>query len=124
MSINRTQNFIGDNPENKLISLTWVHYPRLELEFGGKNSERENEIIEVSEFIAVKSYKAKGKRLSAFQVKDVKEIEPIVKDEDEHEPPLDEAIEADEPSTDDIPFEIDRGDKNDEDDENQMKLFD
>ena len=39
--------FIGDNPENKLVSVTWVRYPRLELEFGGKNAQREKEIIEV-----------------------------------------------------------------------------
>ncbi|MBN1924900.1 MAG: DNA gyrase/topoisomerase IV subunit A, partial [Prolixibacteraceae bacterium] len=61
---NKTQNFIGENPENKLISITWVHYPRLEIEFGGKNSDRENEIIEVAEFIGIKSFKAKGKRLT------------------------------------------------------------
>ena len=29
--------------------------------FGGKHKERENEIIEVAEFIGIKSYKAKGK---------------------------------------------------------------
>ncbi|MBN1925390.1 MAG: hypothetical protein JW798_06115, partial [Prolixibacteraceae bacterium] len=62
--INKSQNFIGENPENKLISITWVHYPRLEIEFGGKNSDRENEIIEVAEFIGIKSFKAKGKRLT------------------------------------------------------------
>ncbi|MBN2806755.1 MAG: DNA gyrase/topoisomerase IV subunit A, partial [Prolixibacteraceae bacterium] len=64
----KAYNFIGEFPGNRLVSITWVHYPRLELEFGGKNSERENEIIEVAEFIGVKSFKAKGKRLSTFQV--------------------------------------------------------
>jgi len=124
---NKINNFIGDNPDNKLISITWVHYPRFELEFGGKNSELENEIIEVAEFIGFKSYKARGKRLTNFQVKNVKEIEPIVKDEDIHEPPLEEETIADEtkkPNTDDVPFEIDRGDNEDDSDENQMKLFD
>ncbi|MFA9392660.1 MAG: DNA gyrase/topoisomerase IV subunit A [Prolixibacteraceae bacterium] len=123
--IGKTHNFIGELPNNKLISVTWVHYPRLELEFGGKNSERENEIIEVAEFIGVKSFKAKGKRLSTFQVKDVKELEPIVKDEDEHEPVLEENADAELPNFDDIPFEINRGEKkkDDEDDKNQMSLF-
>ena len=60
--------FIGENPDNKLVSVTWVHYPRLELQFGGKYAERENEIIEVAEFIGVKSWKAKGKRLSNYEV--------------------------------------------------------
>ena len=54
--------FIGDNKDNRMVSITWVHYPRLELTFGGKNAERDPEIIEVAEFIGVKSWKAKGKR--------------------------------------------------------------
>jgi topoisomerase IV subunit A len=61
--------FIGEHPENKLVSITWVRYPRLEIEFGGKNIERENEIIEVAEFIGVKSWKAKGKRLSNYSIR-------------------------------------------------------
>lgn len=125
--LNKPQNFIGEFPENKLVSITWVHYPRLELEFGGKNSDRENEIIEVAEFIGVKSYKAKGKRLTNFEVKNVKEIEPVVKDEDEHESPLEEeteALEKELPNFDDIPFEINRSKNEIDDDKLQMSLFD
>ena len=119
--------FIGDNNDNKLISITWVHYPRLELTFGGKNSERENEIVEVAEFIGVKSWKAKGKRLSNYEVNNIKEIEPVIKDEDdkpEVEPEVEEADsqEADTTVADDVPFEINRP-KKDEEDPNQMSLF-
>jgi topoisomerase IV subunit A len=121
--LNRNQNFIGENPANKLISITWVHYPRFEIEFGGKNSERENEIIEVAEFIGVKSFKAKGKRLSTFQVENIKEIEPIVKDEDDHEPVIEEAEEKKPGIFEDIPFEIDRGDHFEDENPNQMTLF-
>jgi len=137
--------FIGDNPDNKLVSVTWVRYPRLELEFGGKYADRENEIIEVAEFIGVKSWKAKGKRLSNYEVGNIKEIEPIVKDE--HDKPesdriveieeLEELEEMDELETtelaepvkpkvkisfDDIPFEIKRP-KKDAPDPTQMSLF-
>ena len=113
--------FIGENPDNKLVSVTWVRYPRFELEFGGKNAERENEIIEVAEFINVKSWKAKGKRLSNYQVDNIKELEPVIKDE--HDKPEPEEPEPDEEkSFDDIPFEIKRPKKN-EDDKNQMSLF-
>ncbi len=123
-TINRSQSFIGDNPKNKLKSLTWVHYPRFELEFSGENKERENEIIEVAEFIGVKSFKAKGKRLTNFQIGKIMELEPVVKDEDEHEEPLEEPEENDE-GNDDVPFEIDRNkdDEDEEDDKNQMSLF-
>jgi topoisomerase-4 subunit A len=111
--------FIGDNQNNKLVSITWVRYPRLELEFGGKNAERENEIIEISEFISVKSWKAKGKRLTNYQVENIKELEPVIKDEyetlEEEMPGEDEFIDFD-----DIPLEIKRPTK---DDPNQMLLF-
>ena len=75
----KPQCFINEDPESKLISITEVEYPRFEIQFGGKHKNRENEIIEVAEFIGVKSYKAKGKRLTSFMVDNIQEIEPVVK---------------------------------------------
>jgi topoisomerase IV subunit A len=119
-TLSRTIGFIGENKENKLVSVTWVRYPRLEIEFGGKNRDRENEIIEVAEFIGIKSWKAKGKRLSTYQVENIKELEPVIRDEHEP-PPVEEAIqETPEPEYDDIPFEIQRPK---DEDANQMTLF-
>ena len=78
-----------------MVSITEVEYPRFEIEFGGKNKNRDNEIIEVVEFIGVKSYKAKGKRLTSFMVENIHEIEPVIRkesnsvvapDDDEEEP--------------------------------------
>ncbi len=77
----KAQCFINENPESKLISITEVDYPRFEISFGGKHKSRESEIIEVAEFIGVKSYKAKGKRLTSFMVDNIREIEPVVKKE-------------------------------------------
>ncbi len=77
----KPQCFINEEPESKLISLTEVEYPRLEIKFGGKHKNRDNEIIEVAEFIGVKSYKAKGKRLTSYMVDNIHEIEPVVKSE-------------------------------------------
>jgi topoisomerase IV subunit A len=77
----KLQCFINEDPESKLISLTEVEYPRFEIHFGGKHKDRVNEIIEVSEFIGVKSYKAKGKRITSYMVDNIKEIEPVVKKE-------------------------------------------
>jgi len=110
--------FTGDSYENKLVSITWVRYPRFEIEFGGKNAERENKIIEVAEFIGVKSWKAKGKRLTNFQVENIKELEPVIKNE--HDSPKKEESEKDTTSFDDIPFEVKRPGK---DDPSQMSLF-
>ena len=77
----KPQCFINEDPESKLYSLTEVEYPRFEISFGGKHKDRDNEIIEVSEFIGVKSYKAKGKRLTSFMVENIQEIEPVIKKE-------------------------------------------
>ncbi len=77
-SSNDVQSFIGDNPESKLVRVTQVEYPRLEVVFGGKHSHRESEIIEIAEFIGVKSHRAKGKRLSTYEVAKIKELEPLV----------------------------------------------
>ncbi len=121
--------FIGDFPDNKLTSLTWEKYPQYEIEFGGVQEGREKEIIDVSEFIAVKSYKAKGKRVTTFEIKQITEIEPLIKEEEEEEEavlpekeltaqesPAQEEIEL----IDDIPFEIIRPGKDGEPD--QMTL--
>ncbi len=118
--INKEITFIGENSDNKLISITWVRYPRLEIEFSGVNNDRENEIIEVAEFISVKSWKAKGKRLTNYEVGKVTEIEPVVKDE--YDKPEEKAPEETNNSIefDDIPFEIKRPDKS----ADQMSLFD
>jgi topoisomerase-4 subunit A len=74
----KLQCFINEHPESKLISITEVEYPRFEIHFGGKNKGRENEIIEVAEFIGVKSYKAKGKRMTSYMVDNIREVEPVV----------------------------------------------
>jgi len=79
----KPQCFINEDPGSKLYSLTEVEYPRFEISFGGKHKDRDNEIIEVSEFIGIKSYKAKGKRLTSFMVENIQEIEPIIKKEAE-----------------------------------------
>ncbi|MCB2194519.1 MAG: DNA gyrase/topoisomerase IV subunit A [Bacteroidetes bacterium] len=96
--------FIGDNEESKLLQLTEVEYPRLEVSFGGRHKDRENEIIEIADFIGVKSYKARGKRLSNYEVKVVKELEPLIVKEEK-------------------PEEQQHNEENDEQDNSQMSLF-
>jgi topoisomerase-4 subunit A len=86
--------FIGEHPESKLIRITEVEYPRLELKFGGKNKDRDPEIIEVAEFIGVKSYKARGKRLSNYEVRVIQELTSM---EDEESSPEAKKPEAKKP---------------------------
>lgn len=77
----RLQCFIHESPDAKMVSMTEVEYPRFEISFGGKHQTRQSEIIEVAEFIGVKGYKAKGKRLSSYTVDNIMELEPVVKRE-------------------------------------------
>jgi len=77
--------FIGDNANSRLVQIMEVEYPRLELKFGGKNKDRPAEIIEVADFISIKSYKARGKRLSNYEVKIIEQLEPLIPDSEPEE---------------------------------------
>ena len=117
----KKQNYLGENKENKLILLSSVVYPRIQVIFGGNDSFRESLEIDVDEFIGVKSFKAKGKRITTFTVDCINELEPIrfpekEGDEDQNDDNDDEDINENpdkEKSTIDIIDEI----------TGQMKLF-
>ncbi|MFA6401132.1 MAG: DNA gyrase/topoisomerase IV subunit A [Salinivirgaceae bacterium] len=78
-------NFIGEHKDSKLILLSDERYPQFKIMFGGKHINREDEIIDVEQFIGVKSYKARGKRLTTYEMKKVVEIDPLQKEEPEGE---------------------------------------
>ncbi len=73
----KKQNFLGENAASQLILLTDEVYPRIEAVFGGNDNFRESLVIEGDEFIAVKSFKAKGKRISTYEIETINELEPI-----------------------------------------------
>ncbi len=73
----RHQNYIGDNPKSQLLLLTDTAYPRILVSFGGSDAFRDDMVVDAEEFIAVKGFKAKGKRLSTWQVEKVEELEPL-----------------------------------------------
>lgn len=85
----KPQNFLGDNPESRLMIMSDIDFPRFEVVLGGNDAYREPLVVDVEEFIGVKSYKAKGKRLTTFEVETINELEPIrfapVKDENPNE---------------------------------------
>ena len=98
-ALKKKQNYLGDNPNTQLILLTDQPYPRIKVNFGGSDSFREPMEIDVEEFIAVKSFKAKGKRITTCHIDSIEELEPIrfpepaeeeVIDEDEEENEIEE----------------------------------
>jgi topoisomerase IV subunit A len=73
----KTQSILGTNAESLMSVVSDQVYPRFQVTMGGGDSFREDLIIDVDEFIAVKSVKAKGKRITTWQVAEIKELEPI-----------------------------------------------
>ena len=95
---NRRQNCLGENKDNELIWFSDTVYPRIQVMFGGNDSFREPLVIEVDEFIGVKSFKARGKRLTTFELDEIIELEPT------RQPVLPEP--AEEPESEDTNEEI------------------
>ncbi len=75
-SSSRRQNYLGENRHNELLLLTDEYYPHLQVIFGGNDSFREPLDIEAADFVGVKGFKAKGKRLTTYTVAEVHELEP------------------------------------------------
>ena len=73
----RKQNYLGENPNSQQIILTDQVYPRIQVTYGGADEFRGTEEFDVEQFIAVKGYKAKGKRLTTYQLNSIVELEPL-----------------------------------------------
>lgn len=71
------QRFVGTSPASDIILLTDTPYARLQVKFGGNDSVRPEMEIEAEDFIAVKGFKAKGKRITTWQVEEITELEPL-----------------------------------------------
>ena len=90
----RKQNYLGENKNSRLILLTGEYYPRLEVTFGGHDAFRDPMVIEADDFIAIKGFKAKGKRLTTYTIDNINELEPtrqpepVVQPEPEEEPEI------------------------------------
>ena len=91
VSDNTSLSFIAESKGSYLVELSDDLHPQFEIMFGGKNVNRDPECVDAEEFIAKKGIAAKGKKVSAFDVKKVHFIEPIHKPEDDIVPEASEA---------------------------------
>ncbi len=80
----KVNSIIGETEGSRLVCLSDKKHPRFEVVFDGKHATRPPEVIDAEGFIAEKSYKARGKRVTTFEVKEIREIEPLIKEEDEN----------------------------------------
>ncbi|MBR1668087.1 MAG: DNA gyrase/topoisomerase IV subunit A [Bacteroidaceae bacterium] len=115
----KKQSFLGENPDSQLILLTDTPFPRLQLTFNEPDTFRGPLEVDAEEYIAVKGFKAKGKRLTTYALDQVTELEPTrfpepEMEEDTTEDEVEEVIDPDEGKSDgDIRDEI----------TGQLKLF-
>ena len=73
----RRQNYLGENRQSRPVLLSGEAFPRIRVSFGGNDAFREPLLIEAADFVGVKSFKAKGKRLTTFTVDQIEELEPL-----------------------------------------------
>ena len=100
----KKQSFIGDNKKSELLWLSDNPGARFELNFSEPDTFRGPVEIHSHEFIAVKSFRAKGKRLTTYLLDSIKELEP-----DEIEEPEDEIMEGPVTETDEPVIDEDDG---------------
>ncbi|MCD4736382.1 MAG: DNA gyrase/topoisomerase IV subunit A [Bacteroidales bacterium] len=125
--LNRKMDFLGDEAGNSLIEFSLDKYPRLMVKYVQKEKSKavEYEIIDVTEFISIKSFRAKGKRISTREINEVYFTDPLPDDEPE---PINEIVSDDQspPGNVEIPTKqnADSKPQNEDDDEsaNQMKI--
>ena len=90
----KLMSFVGEEQGSRLVAISSALHPRFELVFGGRYEGRPTEVIVADDFIGEKSYKARGKRLTTYDIQEVREIEPLV-------------LEGEEKSdSDDVEFEV------------------
>ena len=86
--LNTRASFIGEHPDAKYLGMSSDELPRLRLSYkvsDAGNSFPDDE-INVEEFIGIKSYKAKGKRLSTREIDEWQFLEPYQPEPSEDEP--------------------------------------
>ena len=71
------QSYLGDNPHSKEVWLTDQAYPLFRVNFGGDDAYRPAMEVDAEQFIGVKGYKAKGKRIATWQVESIEQLEPV-----------------------------------------------
>lgn len=68
----------------RFVAITYRKGATLEVTFGGNHAQRPQESIDVDEFIGIKSHRAKGKRITNYDVASLRFIEPEVPEEEDY----------------------------------------
>lgn len=98
----RKQRFLGDNEASTLITLSDKTGAMFRISFAAPDDFREPAVVDAEEYIGVKSFKARGKRLTTYALAAVEELEPKFTESEPAEAETDETgIAAEEPAAED-----------------------
>ena len=111
-SSQRKQRYLGENEASTLIVLSDKPGAMFRVTFAAPDDFRDPLTVDAEEFIAVKSFKAKGKRLTTFAIDAIEELEPKEVAETD-----DDGTDAPTADIDDIGDEIDAEEPEKSDDE-------
>ncbi len=93
----RRQRYLTDNERSTLIALSDEYGAMFRVTFAAPDDFRDPLTVDADEFIGIKSFKARGKRLTTYAIASVEELEPKAVAVPEPEP----AEPAEEPAPDD-----------------------
>ena len=120
----KMQYFLDEDGSMQLIAISTDDRPRLEITYKGAQASRPADTVTVADFIGIKSHRAKGKRLSTYNIDTLTFIEPEEVPEEEQltQPVVAEPIVTE--ANEDVDFEIIRNAPDEEmDSGEQLNLF-
>jgi topoisomerase-4 subunit A len=129
----KAQYFLDEDGSCRFVCMSSAKGAELQITYKGAQATRPADMVDVEEFVGVKSCKAKGKRLTTFDVDTLTFIEPEIVEPELTDEPIDEEDEFVEETTADVeevrpvnnsgtPIEIIRNDVDDSESE-QLNLF-
>jgi topoisomerase-4 subunit A len=102
----KTQFFLEEGAPMRFVAMTDRSGAKLQVEFGGQHQQRPTEMVDVDEFIGIKSHRAKGKRITTYEVASLTFIEPEEPEIEESE--IEDAdVEAMDAEMEDIAIDVD-----------------
>ena len=94
--LDKKLSFLDEGSGDKMVTFSVDTFPRLEVLYDENSKKKiDSEIVEVSDFIGVKGYKAKGKRITTFDVKEFRWLDPLPEPEETDDEDDNENIDAD-----------------------------
>ena len=81
----KMQSFLDEDNNMEFVAMTSVEGATLKVEYTGAHATRPADEVDVDSFIGVKSHRAKGKRITTYQVASLTFIEPEPQPEPEPE---------------------------------------